>query len=120
MDDKDIYQEIAQALFNSAPDISVQNTVFAYVTDTSTSICAWIGDKKINNNTYLPDRNTGVLLDDLFRKLREYYIENNMGEWNVALFKLAPNGKSFEISFEQSLELDSGSITVTKFRKKYE
>ncbi|GAB2901006.1 hypothetical protein ACCI51_15625 [Microbulbifer echini] len=57
-------------------------------------------------------------LTKLVNELKEYYLNKNMGGWNIVHFIASPPFKKFECEFDYSVQLDKDEMTFTEYSRR--
>lgn len=121
MKDQEIYKEIAQNLFDKLGSLDDVINLSACIRNTSNSVnsSVWVGETlSAQSGVVLTSRET-ITLSNLVLELNSYYRSENMGNWNVILYKLAPHGKSFYLEFEYNDDLAQGNLDLFKYRERF-
>ncbi|WP_339066197.1 hypothetical protein [Teredinibacter turnerae] len=122
MRDQEIYKEIGQRLFEEVGSISetVHLAARVFIGENVVDKIVWAGVYLDANSGVRLSNQTSLALHKLIVALNEYYKAESMGKWNLMLYKLAPLGKSFSIDFEFNEEIESGKLTLYRYRKRFE
>ncbi|WHI52913.1 hypothetical protein P3339_09180 [Microbulbifer sp. MLAF003] len=117
MKDKEIYAEIGQLLFNEAPDVSGEvHVLFGGFVDTFL-ISAWTGRfRKGKGFTFSPG--TPLKLAGLVKDLKAFYLENEMGDWNVMHYVLIPSSSKYDLEFDYCKELENDEMDFSDYARR--
>ncbi|WP_038002807.1 hypothetical protein, partial [Teredinibacter turnerae] len=122
MIDQRIYRDIAQILVDELGFIEQEISLSARVFQSADSVnmAVWRGRFMDSKNGVALSNKASLGLLRLIVELNKYYKAESMGKWNLMLYKLAPLGKSFSIDFEFNEEIESGKLTLYRYRKRFE
>ncbi|WP_445357366.1 hypothetical protein ACJJIC_15655 [Microbulbifer sp. ANSA002] len=118
MKDQTIYQEVAKLLYLEAPDVSSEVHALVRYFKESSMISVWVGELRSTAGGFALSYEAGTRVSDLVGELKAYYVEKNMGDWNVAHFIAIPHAKKFELEFNYCEELENGDVTFSKYAKR--
>ncbi|MBT8123034.1 MAG: hypothetical protein KJO10_10890 [Gammaproteobacteria bacterium] len=120
MRDQELYKSIGELIFNEAPSSSIELHLVVYkAANNSTQITLWMGAKYEGTNSFaLSTEGVGELVV-LTDKLKAYYTENKLGDWNVMHYTLKPDEGKFHIDFDLSEDLDTNKLPYWKYTLKY-
>ena len=116
MTDQEIYKELGLIIYNESPNIENNLHILCRVVDVRVGTTIWWGNKKSGSFGLSPKSQARLV--ELIRKLKQFYIDNNFGEWNIFHYILDVNNSSFSIDFENSEEIANGE-PFWKFSRKF-
>ncbi|WP_444925324.1 hypothetical protein ACJJI4_12240 [Microbulbifer sp. TRSA002] len=115
MKDQEIYSEIAKLLYCEAPDVSSEIHALALHVENSSFISAWTGELKSFDGSFSLSVEALRKITSSVNELKEYYLEENMGGWNIAHFIALPSSKRFELEFDYCEELEKDEISFSEY-----
>ncbi|WP_444921857.1 hypothetical protein ACJJID_05710 [Microbulbifer sp. CnH-101-G] len=118
MKDKEIYSEIAKLLYCEAPDVSSEIHALAMHVENSSFISVWTGELRSVDGAFNLSREALRKINGSVNELKEYYLEKNMGDWNIAHFIAIPHAKKFELEFDYCEELKNHELSFTEYSRR--
>jgi len=121
MNDREILAEIGRILYACTPNPEEKTQLHAnYKQSESAGYSLWNGEYLSKDTSFgqLPDAAGKDLIKSIY-ELGDYFIEHNLGEWNLMHYVLLPNGKSFEANFEYNVAKSKGELILYKYLRKF-
>lgn len=119
MKDQKIYAEIARLLFNEAPDISSEIHALVLHFEKSPLMTAWTGELMTLERGFVLSGEAQMKLSSLLNSLKEHYIENNMGDWNIVHCVAIPSLEKFELEVDFCEDLEKDKITFSEYAMRF-
>ena len=121
MKDQDIYKEIGQILFNESPNIENEVHLVCKVLKHSVAQHVWFGNTgRVKENIFKFSRENAMTVSTLSLDLKKFFIENNLGDWNIFYYKLLVKENRFETKFEFSEGIDDGTLAFWKYVQRFD
>ena len=121
MKDQEIYKKIGQILYQDSPNIENEVHLVGYIFGGSITTHTWFGNQgRIKENVFKLSRDYSMSVSDLLLDLNDYFVENNLGKWNVVYYKLLVKDNKFETEFEFSDGLANGTLPFWKYVYKFD
>ena len=118
MSDKILYETLGQILYNEAPSVDKNIHSLTRISSGSNGFSFWVGDSR-KGSTFSLSSQSMIEFDAKIMELHAYFLELEMGKWNVMHFIVHP-GSNFTTNFEFSEDLENRKMPFWKFLRKFD
>lgn len=117
--DSDICLSLGSLIQQASPAKERENHVVFYRAETHSVNVLWTGRFLTKQTAFNLSDAAQQHLSELFENLHHYYVQNRLGDWNVAYFSVLENKKRFDLKVELDHELSEGLKSFDSYMQRY-